>query len=450
MAEDDEANTLAGRVKRYAGVSAGLAGVAVRGAGRWIAGGGAMGEGNARDIVRTLGSLRGPLMKAAQIAGGLPDILPPEFARELATLQSDAPEMGPAFVRRRMAAELGRDWQTKFKSFDLKASHAASLGQVHRAVGHDGRALACKLQYLDMKSAVEADLAQLKTVLSLQRLAERKFDTTEVAEETAARIREELDYVREAAHMRLFGLMLDGDDRIHVPEPVATLSTERLLTMRWLDGVPFRDAVNMPVGEREDIGRALYDAWFLPLCRFGVLHGDAHQGNYTARAGGGINLLDFGSVRVFSPRVVRGLIGLYRAQLSGDDAMAARAYADWGFADASTELVEKMRPWTQLVFAPLLDDRERSLGEDAPSFMTDAGALWTMKLKLREGSAVRPPGAFVLVARAVIGVGAALVRLNIKLNWHRLFERLLQDFDESAVASRQAEILERAGLGAIK
>jgi hypothetical protein len=130
--------------------------------------------------------------------------------------------------------------------------------------------------------------------------------------------------------------------------------------------------------------------------------------------------------------------------------MAAQAYADWGFADASAELVEKMRPWAQLVFRPLLDDRERSLGEGAPSFVTDAGTLWTMKLKLREGSPVRPPGAFVLVARAVIGVGAALVRLNIKLNWHRMFERLLQDFDEGVVAARQAEVLERAGLRAVR
>src|SRR6185436_4204148 len=103
------------------------------------------------------------------------------------------------------AAELGADWQAKFKTFELKAAHAASLGQVHRAVAHDGRRLACKLQYPDMQSAVEADLAQLKSVLSLQRLAERKFDTSEIAVEVTERIREELDYVREAAHMRLFG-----------------------------------------------------------------------------------------------------------------------------------------------------------------------------------------------------------------------------------------------------
>jgi len=444
--KDDEASTLIGRIKHYSGVTTGLAGVAIRGTGRWLGGKDVMGIDNARDIVRMLGGLRGPLMKGAQIAGGLPEILPPEFAAELAKLQSDAPEMGVAFVRRRMAAELGRDWQTKFKSFDLKAAHAASLGQVHRATGHDGRVLACKLQYPDMQSAVEADLTQLKTVLSLQRLAEHKFDTSEIAEEAVERIREELDYAREAAHMRLFGFMFKGDERIAAPEPVGELSTERLLTMTWLEGAPFREALKRPQAERDAIGRALYHAWFLPLYRFGVVHGDAHLGNYTVRADGGINLLDFGCVRVFPPRVVGGLVGLYRAQLRGDDALAANAYADWGFAHATPELVEKMRPWATMVFGPLLEDRERTIGEGAPSFMADPRQIWTMKKRLREGAAVRPPREFMFVARAILGVGAALVHLNAKLNWHRMFEDLIADFDTDVVAARQKEALRAAAL----
>ncbi len=445
--KDNEGNTLIGRVKRYSGVTAGAAGVAMRGAGRWLGGKGVMGIDNARDAVRMLGGLRGPLMKGAQIAGGLPGILPPEFAAELATLQSDAPEMGAAFVRRRMAAELGRDWQTKFKSFDLKAAHAASLGQVHRAIAHDGRALACKLQYPDMRSAVEADLTQLKTVLALQRMAERKFDTTEIAEEAAERIREELDYTREAMHMRLFAAMLKGDERIAVPEPVAELSTGRLLTMTWLEGAPFREVLKRPQAERDAVARALFHAWFFPLFHYGVVHGDAHLGNYTVRQGGAINLLDFGCVRVFPARVVGALVRLYSAQLRGNGAAAAKAYADWGFADATPALVEKMRPWTAMVFEPFLEDRERTIGEGAPPFMADMGQVWTMKLRLREGSAIRPPREFVFIARAIVGVGAALVHLSAKLNWHCMFEDLIAAFDADALAARQAEVLRRAGRG---
>jgi predicted unusual protein kinase regulating ubiquinone biosynthesis (AarF/ABC1/UbiB family) len=442
--KDDEASTLLGRVKRYTGVSTGVAGVAARGLARWLGGQEPLSAANARDLARMLSGLRGPLMKGAQIAGSLPDVFPPAFAAELAKLQSDAPEMGPAFVRRRMAAELGRNWQMKFKSFELKAAHAASLGQVHRAVGHEGRALACKLQYPDMESAVEADLAQLKTVLSLQRAAERKFDTSEIAVEVAERVREELDYVREAAHMRLFGAMLDRHERIAVPAPVTQLSTRRLLTMTWLVGAPFREAGARSQAQRNQIAHALFDAWWRPLYRYAVVHGDAHLGNYTLRADGGINLLDFGCARILPPRVTLALVELYRAMRENDDALAAKAYADWGFASVTPDLVEKMNVWSRLVFAPLLDDRVRRIGDDA--FSGGIEQIWSLKQRLREGAPVRPPREFVFVARAIVGIGAALVHLKAELNWHLLFEELIADFDVEAVARRQKAAIDAAGL----
>jgi predicted unusual protein kinase regulating ubiquinone biosynthesis (AarF/ABC1/UbiB family) len=391
-----------------------------------------------------LGGLRGPLMKAAQIAGGLPDVLPPAFAAELAKLQSDAPEMGVGFVRRRMAVELGRDWQTKFKSFSLTAAHAASFGQVHRAVAHDGRVLACKLQYPDMQSAVEADLSQLQAALSIQRLAERKLDTSEIAEEVAERIREELDYAREAAHMRLFGLMLEGQERIAVPQPIAELSTRRLLTMTWLEGAPFRAALALGQEQRNEIARALFHAWWVPLYRFGVVHGDAHLGNYTIRDGGGINLLDFGCVRVFPAGVVGGLVNLYRAIGSDDDDLAAKAYADWGFAKVTPDLVEKMNVWSRLVFAPLVDDRVRRLTGNDDAVSGGVDHIWALKQRLREGETVRPPRAFVFVARAIVGIGAALVQLKAELNWHRMFEQIIDGFSVDELARRQADALRRA------
>src|ERR1700677_377906 len=116
--------------------------------------------------------------------------------------------MGWAFVKRRMSAELGPDWQTKFASFEHHPAAAASLGQVHRARSHDGAALACKLQYPDMQSAVEADLQQLEWLLAIRRRLEPAIDTTEMAGEIGARIREELDYQREAKHAALYRTIL--------------------------------------------------------------------------------------------------------------------------------------------------------------------------------------------------------------------------------------------------
>ena len=117
--------------------------------------------------------------------------------------------MGWPFVKRRMMAELGADWQKKFADFEHKPAAAASLGQVHRAPPLDGEALACKLQYPDMQSAVEADLQQLDWLFAIHRRMDPAIDTTEIAKEIGARVREELDYRREAKHVALYRAMLD-------------------------------------------------------------------------------------------------------------------------------------------------------------------------------------------------------------------------------------------------
>src|SRR6185369_14530226 len=147
----------------------------------------------------------GPIMKVAQLLATIPDALPPEYASELIKLQSQAPPMGWAFVKRRMSAELGAHWQSKFKDFEHHPAAAASLGQVHRATARDGALLACKLQYPDMASAVEADLRQLRVIFSIRRRMDPAIDTSEIIEELSERVREELDYEREARHMALYG-----------------------------------------------------------------------------------------------------------------------------------------------------------------------------------------------------------------------------------------------------
>ena len=141
----------------------------------------------------------------------IPDALPKEYVAELAHLQADAPPMGWHFVKRRMASELGPHWQQCFDNFEHQAAAAASLGQVHRALGHDGARLACKLQYPDMQSAVEADLRQLKLIFSIYERYDRAIVTDQIHAEIAARLREELNYALEARHMRLYGAMLAKD-----------------------------------------------------------------------------------------------------------------------------------------------------------------------------------------------------------------------------------------------
>src|SRR5271170_1153673 len=205
---DREKNRFSARAARYARVSANVGGVAARYAGRRLLGGEPDRASEASALSSALGRLKGPLMKVAQLMATIPDLLPAEYAAELQKLQSEAPPMGWAFVKRRMMAELGPDWTDKFESFEHHPAAAASLGQVHRARSLDGAPLACKLQYPDMQSAVEADLKQLEWLFATHRRMEPAIDTTEMAGEIGARIREELDYEREAKHVALYRKIL--------------------------------------------------------------------------------------------------------------------------------------------------------------------------------------------------------------------------------------------------
>ncbi len=177
-------------------------------------------------------------MKVAQMLTTIPDAVPADFAAELAKLQSQAPPMGASFVRRRMQAELGPNWRERFADFDLKPAAAASLGQVHKATSLSGERLACKLQYPDMASAVETDLTNLDLLFSFHRRASAAIDTREMAREIRERVREELDYQREAKIARLYRVMLADRPFVRVPRVDESLSTRRLLTMQWLDGEP--------------------------------------------------------------------------------------------------------------------------------------------------------------------------------------------------------------------
>jgi predicted unusual protein kinase regulating ubiquinone biosynthesis (AarF/ABC1/UbiB family) len=439
-------NTLGGRVKRYARVGTGVGGFAARVAGERLLGLKSDKNKNAEDLRMLLGGLKGPLMKVAQMLSTIPDALPAEYARELAQLQANAPHMGWPFVNRRMTSELGASWPTNFKSFEREAARAASLGQVHRAVAKDGVQLACKLQYPDMDSVVEADLRQLKLIFSAYQRFAPAIDPSEIHAEISERLREELDYVREARNLALFRYMLEGEAKVHIPDVRQDLSTNRLLTMTWIEGRPLTDilAENPDQLRRDEIGISLFKAWYIPFYSYGIIHGDPHLGNYTARPDNSINLLDFGVVRVFQPRFVRGVIDLYRALELGDEDLAVSAYETWGFTGLKREVIDVLNRWASFVYAPLMEDRPRLIEEtNATTYGREVAEKVHADLKTLGG--VKPPREFVLVDRAAIGLGGVFLRLGAKVNWHRLFHDTIKDFDEKRLAKNQAAALKKAG-----
>jgi len=444
---DTELNSFGGRLGRYAKVTGAMGGVAARMAGNRVFGGGAGRDDGAmaRELREALGGLKGPLMKVAQIMSTIPDALPEDYAAELAQLQANAPHMGWPFVKRRMAAELGNDWQSRFASFSREAVAAASLGQVHEATTHDGRRLACKLQYPEMASVVEADLRQLRVILGLYRRYDGAIDPSAVQEELAERLREELDYVHEAGNMRLYRLMLAEESHIHVPEPLDELTTRRLLTMTWLDGRRLLTLKEAPLERRNRVAETMFRCWYVPFYRYGVIHGDPHLGNYSITEDDGVNLLDFGAIRVFRPSFVGGVIGLYDALRTGDRDQAVAAYEAWGFENLTTELIEVLNIWAAFLYAPLMEDRIRLISE-MPNGIYGRQVATRVHQELKRVGGVRLPREFVLMDRAAIGLGSVFLHLGAEINWAGLFRSMIEDFDEAALAERQAAALRAAGL----
>jgi predicted unusual protein kinase regulating ubiquinone biosynthesis (AarF/ABC1/UbiB family) len=442
-----ERNRLTGRVRRYAKVGTAVGGAAARLAGERFLGLPLDRARHAADLKAALGGLKGPLMKVAQLLSTIPDALPDEYAAELAGLQSNAPSMGWNFVKRRMAAELGPDWQSRFKSFEPEAAAAASLGQVHRAVSKEGQRLACKLQYPDMPSAVEADIGQLRLILSIYGRYDRAIDSANIHAEIAARLREELDYRREAKHMRLYDAMLAAEKNVHVPVPVPSLSTGRLLTMSWLDGRPFKTFLADEPGLdlRNKVALAMFRAWYAPFYGFGVIHGDPHLGNYTVKPDGSVNLLDFGCIRVFPPTFVAGVIDLYRALETGNRKLAVEAYENWGFEGLTPEIIDVLNRWAAFVYGPLLEDRSRLI-QEAGSGTYGREVAQEVHAELRRLGPVKPPREFLLMDRAAVGLGSVFLHLKAEVNWHRLFHGLIEDFDMKNLGRRQSKALKAAEL----
>lgn len=446
---DPERNRLSGRLARTARVGANLSGAGLTFATQSLFGGDQGDEKIARALAAALGKSKGPLMKVAQMVSTIPDFLPPEYAAELSQLQAEAPAMGWPFVKRRMRAELGAGWLEKFAEFEKDAAHAASLGQVHRATLHDGRQVACKLQYPDMASAVESDVGQLKTMLGLFRRMDGSIDPSAMVDEITDRLREELDYAREAKHMALYAHMLADRDFVTVPDPVPDLSTDRLLTMSWVSGQRLDAFEDAPQEVRNRIAEMLFWTWWGPFNSHAVIHGDPHLGNYQVTGQGtGLNLLDFGCIRIFPPQFVSGVVDLYRAILADDFDAAYAAYEKWGFSGLSKELVEVLNIWARFIYGPLLDDRVRSVADGVSPGEYGRKEAFQVRKLLKDKGPVKIPREFVFMDRAAIGLGAAYLRLGAELNFYRLFNESLEGFDVDAVAQRQTSAKAAVGLSA--
>ncbi len=443
----DEDSSLFKRAQRYGRVSGAMTGLAAKLAGQRFFGMEIERGEHAIQLTSALGNLKGPLMKIGQILATIPEALPPEYAQEFQKLQSNAPSMGWPFVKRRMRSELGPDWQDNFKDFGHEAAAAASLGQVHRAITNDGQDVACKLQYPDMSSAVEADLGQLKLIFKIFESYDKAISTKYIHKELSERLLEELDYELESKNCKLYEIMLQSEKGVRVPKVIDELSTDRLLTATWLEGKPLMNYIDKDQDTRNTIALNMFRAWYVPFYEYGVIHGDPHLGNYSIRKDLSLNLLDFGCIRIFPPSFVGGVIDLYNALMTKDNDLAYHAYQTWGFGELNKEQLETLNLWAGFLYGPLMDDNIRPIGEVTNGIYGRETAEKVHK-KLKEVGGITVPREFVFMDRAALGLGSVFLHLKAKINWYQLFNELVDGFDVSKLEKKQSKALKSANLKA--
>jgi predicted unusual protein kinase regulating ubiquinone biosynthesis (AarF/ABC1/UbiB family) len=290
-----------------------------------------------------LGRSKGALMKAGQMLSlisvipAVPEEFQPIYQVALTRLRDDAPPMAPGLARFALERELGRPVESAFAQFEWEPLAAASIGQVHAARLHDGRAVAVKIQYPGVAAAIRADLKNnelLATFLGLMfGLSSMKpsFDLRGAAHEISARITEELDYRREAAYQQEFADIYRGHPFIHVPEVIGELCTDRVLTQELVQGKSWSDALTCSQELRDSWAEAIYRFVYGTNLRFCMFNADPHPGNYLFHDDGSVSCLDFGCVKRLRREQLDAIIAVGRACMREDVRGTWRACVEGGF-----------------------------------------------------------------------------------------------------------------------
>ena len=376
----------------------------------------------AEDVAGTLGAMKGVMMKIGQMASYVDDGLSPAVRRTLSRLQDSVPPMSPQLAAGVVEEELGAPPERAFARWDPQPIAAASIGQVHRAVTLDGRAVAVKVQYPGIAETIAADLRNVALLRTMLRITAPAQDADALIAELRDRVLEELDYRREASNQQLMAAYYDGHPTIHVPRIIGALSTRRVITSELSGGARFAELVGWSQEERDLAAETIYRFVFRSLYELRAFNGDPHPGNYLFHGGGRVTFLDFGLVKNFTPAELQPLMQMNRRLCVEHDPGAFRR---------SLESAGFLRPHAPLSTNAIIEHLAvfyDTIREPVPLTITGdyASSIVRRFFDVRSPVAeyISIPKSYVILQRINLGLFAVLGQLSATANWRAISEEI--------------------------
>ncbi|WP_203963245.1 ABC1 kinase family protein [Actinocatenispora thailandica] len=424
------------RTAKLATLPLGLAGRAALGLGKRVTGTAAdmvsaeIQQRTAEQLFSVLGQLKGGAMKFGQalsvFEAALPEHLTGPYRAALTKLQEAAPPMPVASVHKVLAEELGPRWKRRFAEFDDQPAAAASIGQVHRAVYHNGTPVAVKIQYPGAGKALVSDLNQLSRLAGLFRVLQPGLDIKPLLGELRARVTEELDYKLEAATQKAMAKAFAHDDEIYVPKVLA--GTDRVLITAWVDGTPLADVIAHGSEEDRDLaGLRMATLHFSAPARAGLLHADPHPGNFRLLDDGRLGVIDFGAVARVPDGLPEPIGRLTRLTLAGDAEAVLAGLRDEGFVPPNVDVdAQAILDYLLPVLEPIAVDEFRFTREWLRSEATRLANPRSDAYQL--GKKLNLPPSYLMIYRVTLGSIGVLCQLNAKAGYRAVLERWLPGF----------------------
>ena len=384
---------------------------------------------NARVLARRLSQMRGAAMKLGQLLSlESADLLPPAFAEALAALRSSADTMPVSQLRRVLGREYGKGWEARFARFDFEPIAAASIGQVHAVRASDGRELALKIQYPGVARSIDSDVDNVATLLHLSRILPVEIDVSGLVAEAKRQLRQEADYLAEAASLRRYRALVADEPGLWVPEVHDDLTTRRVLAMDFARGVPIETlaAASAPQALRDAVGARLQQLMFREIFEFRFVQTDPNFANYRLDPESGrLLLLDFGSTREYAADFVAHYADLCRGAMRGDREAVLGAAVAIGYLrrDDPAEHVRAAVDLMLLVCEPLRYAGPYDFARTTLAVRTrDAG----FDLAFAKGFLRAPPAETVFLHRKLAGTFLLSGKIRARVDVRALLGPLLK------------------------